>query len=170
MENELAIIYGKIANKINSMIPVNWTKLHYLGEVEKGQMSWSSVFYYVESGYSNFIRSHEIPTKYGVSFQIYKKFLSELNELLIELYSCFKQNDQPLWEQVSLMLSSDGQFNVDFFYDVMNENDGGQVDREIIWAYETCNFIPEKGSFMREILDKYIKEKIVVDDVPVTRG
>ncbi|AIQ11342.1 immunity protein YezG family protein [Paenibacillus durus] len=159
MDNQLAELYKKIANKINSMIPIDWIELYYLGEVEKGKMSWSSVFYFVESGSTYFIKSHEIPTKYGVSQQIYDELLSELDELLLNLYNCFQQNDQQLWEQVSLMLSSDGKFNIDFLYDIMNEDDGGQLKREIVWAYETFGFIPNDGIYSRKVFDKYIKEK-----------
>lgn len=158
MENQLAELYNKIANKINSMIPTKWDELYYLGEVEKGKRSWSSVFYFIESAHGEFIKAHDIPSRSGVSQQIYDELLSELNELLLQLYNCFEQNEQEVWEQVSFKLSSKGNFNVDFFYDVMNENDGGQA-KEIIWAYETFGFLPKKGNLYKRLLDKYIKDQ-----------
>jgi uncharacterized protein (TIGR01741 family) len=158
MENKLSELYNKIAQKINSMIPIEWNELYYLGEVEKGKLSWSSVFYFTESDYKVIVKSHDIPTKYNVPQQIYDKLLSELNELLIELYTCFESNEQELWEQVCLTLNSNGKFNVNFTYDVMNENDGGQLKREIVWAYETFGSIPKEGSYSRKVLDRYLKE------------
>jgi len=37
MEQQLAILYDKLAKHIVAMIPVKWDKLHYLGEIEKGK-------------------------------------------------------------------------------------------------------------------------------------
>lgn len=130
MENQLAVLYNEIAQKIDSMIPTEWDKLFYLGEVEKEKISWSSAFYFIESNTGMMIDGNVIPTKYSVSQQIYDKLLSELNGLLIELYTCFENNEQELWEQISLTLNSNGKFNVDFLYDVMNENDGAVKKRD----------------------------------------
>lgn len=119
------------------MIPTSWDELYYLGEVEEGKASWSSAFYYVESNTNTIVDGNDIPTKYNVSQQIYEELLSDLSGLLLKLYKCFEDNEQTLWEQVSLTVSSSGKFNVDFFYEVINEDDGGQLQREIVWAYET---------------------------------
>lgn len=159
MENQLAKIYQDIAQKINAMIPTVWDEFYYLGEVEEGKASWSSAFYYVESNTNTIVDGNDIPTKYNVSQQIYDELLSELSGLLLKLYKCFEDNEQTLWEQVSLTVSSSGKFNVDFFYEVINEDDGGQLQREIIWAYETFGFVPTEGSYSRRVLNKYLKEK-----------
>lgn len=159
MENQLAKLYQEIAQKINTMIPISWEEFYYLGEVEEGRASWSSAFYFVESNTKIIVDGNEIPTKYNVSQQIYDELLAELSSLLLELYKCFEGNEQALWEQVSLTVSSSGKFNVDFFYEVMNKDDGGQLEREIVWAYETFGFLPEKGSYSRKVLDKYLKKK-----------
>lgn len=77
MENEL---YNRLAQKIISMIPVDWEKVYYLGEVEKNQMSWSSVFYFEETDSHLFIKSHNIPEKYDISQQKYDDSLKmEIN-------------------------------------------------------------------------------------------
>ena len=47
MEQQLAALYNKLAKHIVAMIPVKWDTFHYLGEVEKGKQSHSSVFYFV---------------------------------------------------------------------------------------------------------------------------
>lgn len=38
----------------------------------------------------------------------------------------------------------------------MNENDGGQIARETIWAYDTFGYIPEDGTYAKKILDGYL--------------
>ena len=49
MEKQLEQLYNKIAEHLDSMIPVKWDKIYLLGEVEKGQLSISSTFYFIES-------------------------------------------------------------------------------------------------------------------------
>ncbi|MFD0673061.1 immunity protein YezG family protein [Cohnella sp. GCM10027633] len=159
MENQLAEVYQEIAQKINAMIPTSWGEFYYLGEVEEGKASWSSAFYFVELNTNSIVDGSDIPTRYNVSQQIYDELLSELSDLLLKLYKCFEDNKQALWEQVSLTVSSNGKLNVDFFYEVMNEDDGGQLQREIVWAYETFGYEPPMGGYSRRMLDKYLREK-----------
>jgi len=159
MEKQFADIYSKLANKIVSMIPVQWNKLYYLGEVENNKSSWSSVFYFESTDDNEIVKSHNIPEKYDVSEEIYEDLLNEVNELLLELYECFQKNEQELWHQVSLSLDNTGKFNIDYLYDIINDDDGGQVKRELVWAYETFEFMPKEGSYSRKIIDKYISDK-----------
>lgn len=114
MEKKFADIYSKLANKIVSMIPVQWNKLYYLGEVENNKSSWSSVFYFESKDDNEIVKSHSIPEKYDVSEEIYEDLLNEVNELLLALYECFQKNEQELWHQVSLSLDNTGKFNIDY--------------------------------------------------------
>ena len=41
----LSNLYGELANVIISAIPEDWEEFHYLGEVAKEKISWSSVFF-----------------------------------------------------------------------------------------------------------------------------
>ena len=159
MENQLAGLYKQIAEKIISMIPTEWSVLHYLGEVEKNRQSCSSVFYFTDKSSGSMVKSHNIPKAYNVSMQAYMKMLDELSDLLITVFDCFAADGQELWEQLSMKLSDTGSFKVHFNYGVMNENDGGQSRRELVWAYETFGFVPEEGSRSRRILDSYIQSK-----------
>ena len=79
-----------------------------------------------------------------------------MNKTLLEIYDHFIKDDQEPWEQLSLYLNKDGKFKIEFFYDVMNENDGGQIARETIWAYDTFGYIPEDGTYAKKILDGYL--------------
>lgn len=159
MEKQLSEIYNKLANKIASVIPVEWEKLYYLGEVEKDKQSWSSVMYFVDANNNEVIKSHNIPERYGVSEEIYEELLEEIDDNLIELYDCFQLNGQKAWEQVSLTLSNDDDFKIDYFYDKMDDSEDGQVEREVVWAYETFGFMLVKGSYTCEILERYLSKK-----------
>jgi uncharacterized protein (TIGR01741 family) len=158
MELKMDALYQNLAQKLQSMIPSKWIQLYYLGEVEKGRLSCSSIFYFSVPEESQFIRSHDIPGLYNVSEKIYFDLLSESNLILLDIYDCFISNNQEPWEQINLSLSSTGEFNIDFIYNVMHKEDGGQSRREVIWAYETFGHLPP-DRYSRGILDKYVNGK-----------
>ncbi len=159
MENKLSEFYLELGEKLVSMIPTDWEKIYYLGEVEKSRLSWSSVFYFEESNTNKFIRSHSIPDIYGVSEKIYNQLLRELDEVMLKIYDCFVDEKQEAWDQISLSIDNKGRFNIEYLYNKI-VNGTSQVSREVVWAYETFNLIPKEGSFRRKILDKYLNEQI----------
>ena len=59
MEQQLASLYSKLAKHIVAMIPVKWDAVHYLGEVEKGKQSYSSVFYFRDISSGEFVKSNQ---------------------------------------------------------------------------------------------------------------
>ena len=102
MEEKLGQLYNQLANQIVDMIPGAWDQVNYLGEVSKGQASSSSVFYYMDTKKKKMVRSHDIPDIYRVSEDVYDELLMELDNTLIELYQCFRDYQQKLWEQIHL--------------------------------------------------------------------
>ena len=81
----------------------------------------------------------------------------KLDDTLLEIYDCFIENGQEPWEQLSLYFNETGEFKIEFFYDVM-ENSKGAFQREIVWAYQTFEYMPEEGSYEKQILEEYLKE------------
>ena len=159
MENNLAMLYNELGTKVVSMIPGKWEKIYYLGEVENGKSSWSSVFYFTENDTEDYIVSHDIPEKYKVSEDIYEQLIDEANEILLKIYDCFIENDQEPWEQLSMLIDNTGKFNINYSYGAISNNDKGPMEREMIWAYETFGKLPKEGTYMRKLLDKYIEQK-----------
>ena len=159
MENQLSQLYNELAQKLISAIPTKWEKIYFLGEVEKGRLSCSSIFYFIDCENGKAIRSHNIPQAYSVSEKMYNKFLFDLNNVLLKLYDCFAENEQELWEQFTFYLNDAGKFDANFKYDIFHENDGGQSRREIIWAYETFGYKPKEGTYFGRILCEYLNEK-----------
>jgi len=156
MENQLNELYNKIANHLDFMIPTEWDKIYLLGEVEKGQLSISSTFYFIDSTTKQIVRGYSIPENYNVSEQTCSELQKRLTEMIYELSNCFKDNGQELWERVVFILDNNGKFNINFQYNAINESDGGQLNREIIWAYNTFEYIPKDGTYSRRLLDKYL--------------
>ena len=79
--------------------------------------------------------------------------------ILIEIYDCFIKNNQEPWEQLSFELDMAGKFKIDYLYNKISNTEDDQLQREIIWAYETFDFKPKEGSYTRKILEKYIANK-----------
>lgn len=156
MEQQLAALYNKLAKHIVAMIPVKWDTFHYLGEVEKGKQSHSSVFYFRDISTGEFVKSNNMPKIYQIPKSSYMVQWSQLNNILLEIYDCFAENGQAPWEQLSFSVEPSGKFKVNYLYDVMNEKDGGQLVRELIWARDTFGYEPKEGTPAKEVLDRYL--------------
>lgn len=156
LEERLSPLYPKLVRQAVSMTPVEWDMLYYLGEVEPGKASYSSVFYIRESKTGNIVQSNEFPKIYGVSNADYMTQWIKLNDILLEIYQCFVDGGHKPWEQLSLTLEKTGKFNIHFNYDSVHANSDGQPSREVLWAYQTFGYMPEEGSWMRKLLDKQL--------------
>ncbi len=159
MEIEFDDQISLLADKIDAMIPVEWEKLYYLGEVGQNKSSWSSVFYFVDAVTLDTVRFSDIPTVYQVSEQIYKGLLREVNMTLIQLYDAFIAAGQPRWNQAKLYIESSGKFSIDFSYEDADRQDWGPAKTEAVWAYETFGKMPAEGSFAKGLLDEYLHAK-----------
>ncbi len=157
MERTLAELYNKMANHIDDMIPDEWNDVYYLGEVHQGRSACSSVFHFRNEKSEKFVESNNIPGIYQIPNHIFMDVLQQLNDILLEIYDCFKEHGQALWEQMTLTFSRDGAFSIDFHYDVMRKDDGGQLGRELLWAYQTFGQVPPKGTFSWSVLNKLVK-------------
>ena len=152
MEMELAGLYNELANTIIAAIPMEWEEFHYLGEVEKEKRSWSSVFFVKEVQGDTYVKCFDLPSfddRYG----------NEMDSILLRIYDCFIANDNKPWEQLCLSVKNMGDFKVNFKYDVLDKAEYGQVEREIIWAYETFGGKPQNSPFLMGILNQYLKKK-----------
>ena len=94
---------------------------------------------------------------YNISMEIYNELLYEADSYLLEIYDCFQEYEQELWNQLSFTIDNSGKFNIDYLYNI--SDDDGPVKKEAVWAYETFGFMPEEGTFKRGLLDEYLRNK-----------
>ena len=160
MDEKLERLYKKLVNSIIDMIPVEWDDVNYLGEVEigRGTISYSSVFYFKDVKRNVKIRSHKMDEIYGVSENTYRELLTKSHDILLEIFDCFVEYGQKPWQQLSLYFNAENEFKVEFFYDVMNDEEE-TLEREAIWAYHTFGYIAEEGDYLRKLLDEYLKKQ-----------
>ena len=151
-ERILSNLYSELANVIISSIPEDWEEFHYLGEVEEEKRSWSSVFFVKSIGSDEYIKCFDLKS-FG------DQCSNEMDAVLFKIYDCFIQNHQKPWEQLCLSVKNTGDFKINFKYDVLAKAEYGQVEREVIWAYETFGGRPQNSPFLTSILEQYLKKK-----------
>lgn len=154
MENKLAELYDKLAEQIVETIPVEWDKIYFLGDVDKN-LHMSANFFFYDTEKERMIASGNIPSEYDVSEEVYDELMDEIANTVLEIYDCFIQNNQEPWDFLSLFLDEEGKFKVEYLYDIKHDNDGGSYVRLLVWAHNTFGFVPEEGSYGKDLLDAY---------------
>lgn len=134
-------LYQLISQKLNDIIPCEWTKIYLYAEVLND--STMVLFYFKTSEKHQLIYSHDIPAQYNVSKDIFKTLLREIREIFEELRVEHKNNIDQVWTNLTLTLESNGQFQLDYNDDdiLASELDGYQ--RIALWEYKTLGILPK---------------------------
>ncbi|MCD7911093.1 DUF600 family protein [Bacillus velezensis] len=151
-ENKLNQLYQNIASTVIETIPEEWSKVLIYGEiiedVQKG------FFYYYPEGKDNPIYGHNIPDLFEIDHGSYRNQWGQLLDDLEELWHEFKNNDQEPWTSLTMVIKSDGEFNIDFSYeDLTNANDH---KRKIVWKHKYLGLWPENQDD-KEFLEHHIE-------------
>ena len=81
-----------------------------------------------------------------------------LEKYLEELWIAFKENKQQQWTNLTLYLSSDGEFEIEYDYTDLNNSDG--YEQQVIWKYEKLGIYPAKDRTRDiNIIEKYKRSK-----------
>lgn len=149
-------IYGKIANKVNDIIPDKWGKVWLYGEVLDDS---SEVYFYFNSiTHKKIIYSHDIPNEYKVNNAMYEDLLLELVDIIQELNLEYKENNEIVWTNLTFLLDSTGKFNIKYNYDDVLNSEFTAGERQIIWEYEILGVEPEVEQY-KEMINKYLESK-----------
>lgn len=144
----------KISNQLHLIIPEPWDKILLYSEVTE----WSNrtFFYYFphlsESPiYSLDLEEMAICDEDEVNLQLH-----QLYEDLRQLWNEFKNQKQQPWTNLTLELTSNGKFNVEYDYEDLSNEDS--YKQQVIWEYENLGKMPNEN---RErdltIIKKYTK-------------
>ncbi|OCB92758.1 putative antitoxin YezG [Bacillus amyloliquefaciens] len=134
-------LYQIICDKLNDIIPCEWTKIYLYAEVLDD--STMVLFHFKTPEKRQLIYSQDIPVRYSVSKDIFNTFLREIRELFEELRAEHKNNYDQVWTNLTLTLERNGQFQLDYNDDdiLASELDGYQ--RIALWEYKTLGILPE---------------------------
>lgn len=157
-EKVLNEYYGKIANKLDEMIPCEWDKVFLYAE-ETGDVSTGSFYFYTGDEVH---WSEDIPKEYGVdkfSFRECQVGLWQINE---NLWSEFKNSGEDIWFAYvfeldkEFELGKEWKFKIRYIYE--KDDSLTTTQRRIRWAYDELGIVP-KGKYGRKLLKEYLEEK-----------
>lgn len=158
MEEQIDIIIKAMANALNNVIPIKWTKLYFYGEVSFDKEDYNVGMYFWDKKLKKYMDFSEIPDVYP-DFNEFYTYFDEINTLLLKMYDVFLANGQRKWEAMLITLEKKGKMKVEFSYDWFI-NELNQFERKIIWANKTFGYLPPKDSYADKFLIKYLREKL----------
>ncbi|HDC5165587.1 TPA: TIGR01741 family protein [Staphylococcus aureus] len=158
-EEKLNEMYNEIANKISSMIPVEWAKVYAMAYID--EESGEVFFNYTEPRsdelfyYTSVLNKYNIPRSEFMDsvYELYKQF-DNLRELFIE------EGLEP-WTSCEFDFTRDGKLNVSFDYIDWVNSEFGPMGREHYYMYKKFGIWPEKEyaiNWVKKIKD-YVKEQ-----------
>jgi hypothetical protein len=152
-------LYNEIANQISSMIPVKWNTAYLLGQIEgPNRISQCTSLYYVEADSGNIVDYNSLAENLTDFVKNYSPEADKLRKSVLGIHKCYEDMGHDLWEDLSLKLeiNEDDEFDlcVKFYYDSMNENDGGLGVRSVVWANKTFGYEPA-DQHSQQMLEQY---------------
>ncbi|HDH0877646.1 TPA: TIGR01741 family protein [Staphylococcus aureus] len=158
-EEKLSEMYNEIANKISSMIPVEWEKVYAMAYISERN---GEVFYnYTEPSsdelfyYTSVLNKYNIPRSEFMDsvYELYKQF-DNLRELFIE------EGLEP-WTSCEFDFTSEGKLNVSFDYIDWTKLEFGQIAKENYYMYKKFGISPETEYEINKVkeVEKCIKDQ-----------
>ncbi len=158
-EEKLSQKYNEIANKISSMIPVEWEKVYAMAYINERN---GEVFYnYTEPisdelfYYTSVLNKYNIPRSEFMDsvYELYKQF-DNLRELFIE------EGLEP-WTSCEFDFTREGKLNVSFDYIDWTKLEFGQIAKENYYMYKKFGVMPEMKYEINKVkeVEKCIKEQ-----------
>ncbi|AXT14559.1 TIGR01741 family protein [Bacillus velezensis] len=134
-------LYQLISQKLNDIIPCEWTKIYLYAEVLDD--STMVLFHFRTPENNQIIYSQDILSHYNVSKDIFKTLLRELRELFEKLRTEHRNNNNDVWTNLTLTLESSGEFQLDYNYDDILTSELDGYERIAIWEYKNLGILPE---------------------------
>ncbi|MBR9212259.1 antitoxin YezG family protein [Staphylococcus aureus] len=158
-EEKLSQMYNEIANKISSMIPVEWEKVYTMAYIddEGGEV----FYYYTEPGSNELYYYSDIPKDCNVSKDIFKNSWFKVYRMFDELRDLFKEEDFEPWTSCEFDFTKEGELKVSFDYIDWINTEFDQLGRQNYYMYKKFGVIPEMEYEMEEVkeIEQYIKEQ-----------
>ncbi|MEB7457806.1 TIGR01741 family protein [Staphylococcus aureus] len=141
-EEKLSQMYNEIANKISSMIPVEWEKVYAMAYVNERS---GEVFYnYTEPRSDELFYYTSVLNKYNISRLEFMDSVYELYKQFDKLRDLFKEEGLEPWTSCEFDFTRDGKLNVSFDYIDWANSEFGQMGREHYYMYKKFGIWPEK--------------------------
>ncbi|HHW9673284.1 TPA: TIGR01741 family protein [Staphylococcus aureus] len=158
-EEKLSEMYNEIANKISSMIPVDWEKVYAMAYIDDG--GGEVFYYYTEPGSNELYYYTCVLNKYDISESEFMDSVYELYKQFQNLRNLFKEEGHKPWTSCEFDFTRDGKLNVSFDYIDWKNTEFDQLSRENYYMYKKFGVLPEMEYEMGEIkeIEQYIKSQ-----------
>ncbi|HDJ4521759.1 TPA: TIGR01741 family protein [Staphylococcus aureus] len=158
-EEKLSEMYSEIANKIISMIPVEWEKVYAMAYIDE---ECGEVFYnYTEPSSDELFYYTSVIKKYNLLKSSFMDSVYELHDQFEELREVFIEEELEPWTSCEFDFTRDGKLNVSFDYIDWVNSEFGPMGREHYYMYKKFGIWPEKEyaiNWVEKIKD-YVKEQ-----------
>ncbi|HDI1112776.1 TPA: TIGR01741 family protein [Staphylococcus aureus] len=158
-EENLSEMYNEIANKISSMIPVEWEKVYAMAYVNERS---GEVFYnYTEPSSDELFYYTSVLNKYNIPRSEFMDSVYELYKQFDNLRELFIEEGHESWTSCEFDFTSEGKLKVSFDYIDWINTEFDQLGRENYYMYKKFGVIPEMEYEMEEIkeIEQYVKEQ-----------
>ncbi|EGQ0503304.1 TPA: TIGR01741 family protein [Staphylococcus aureus] len=158
-EEKLSEMYNEIANKISSMIPVEWEKVYAMAYIDE---ECGEVFYnYTEPSSDELFYYTSVIKKYNLLKSSFMDSVYELHDQFEELREIFKEEGLEPWTSCEFDFTRDGKLNVSFDYIDWMNSEFGPMGREDYYMYKKFGIWPEKEYSINRVkkIADYIKEQ-----------
>jgi uncharacterized protein (TIGR01741 family) len=150
--NRLEMIYQKIAEQLQEIIPEEWDKIFLYAEINEDMRN--VYFNYYPKSSSKSVYCHDIAEDFGISEDVYETLFNNLVDFLGELWGEFKDSDVELWTNCTFILSNNGKFNIEYDYTDLSNTSPRKM--HIIWDYKYLGIEP-KDDNDKKIIKEYLK-------------
>lgn len=152
-EAKLNKYYSAIAEKMDEMIPCEWSRIILYAE-ELGDVSNLGFYFYTNDEQVHW--SEGITEEYEVDEYEYMMQLMQLVELVKELWMEFKNADEEVWSVFTFDIDGEWKFKAKFEYELNDEI--SDLERSIRWAYNELDIVPN-GEYGRKLLKEYLESQ-----------
>ncbi|MGE6977882.1 TIGR01741 family protein [Staphylococcus aureus] len=158
-EEKLSQKYNEIANKISSMIPVEWEKVYAMAYIDDG--GGEVFYYYTEPGSNELYYYTSVLNKYDISESEFMDSVYELYKQFQDLRNLFKEEGHEPWTSCEFDFTREGELKVSFDYIDWINSEFGQVGRQNYYKYRKFGILPETEYEINKVkeIEQYIKEQ-----------
>ncbi|MCG9805552.1 TIGR01741 family protein [Staphylococcus argenteus] len=158
-EEKLSQKYNEIANKISSMIPVDWEKVYAMAYIDE---ECGEVFYnYTEPSSDELFYYTSVIKKYNILKSSFMDSVYELHDQFEELREVFIEEGLEPWTSCEFDFTREGKLNVSFDYIDFMKSEFGQIAKENYYMYKKIGILPETEYEINKVkeIEQYIKEQ-----------
>ncbi|NFZ14631.1 TIGR01741 family protein [Staphylococcus aureus] len=158
-EEKLSQMYNEIANKISSMIPVEWEKVYTIAYVD--DQGGEVIFNYTKPGSEDLNYYTDISRDYNISEEIFDDLWMNLYYLFMNLRDLFKKEGLEPWTSCEFDFTREGNLKVSFDYIDWINTEFDQLGRENYYMYKKFGVIPETEYEINKVkeIEQFIKEQ-----------